>query len=818
MNEETPSTLAAQTCVESLGKLSDGIDEDDLPGLAKMHEVCVELAGLGEPAVPTVGTEAARKLVKDLEALILGEVDEAGAAIRSLQESVSALRVLIAPLSAEETTKNESVAEKLDRVFADDASEDDPGAATEKASAAPPTDHEPVKDDDTPRECASETPPPPPAWVSEPLTIGDDEIEMVAGFVEEACEHIDTIEAAVLDVERSPEDTEAIDSLFRPFHTIKGAAGFLNLRDIVSLTHEAETLLDQARKGTRKVTSGLIDLVFEVVDILKAQFEGLRDHVANPTGKVIPQPPIEAMIANLRDVVAGRIEPVGSQPVAGESGNKVGENLVEQGAVPQEVVDFAVAKQEGDSGDQKVGETLIEMGVASPKQVSQALRPQVKSAPPASSKAGTGSGDQSVRIDTAKLDALVDLVGELVIAQTLVSANPQISSDAKLIKDVTQATKIVRDVQDAAMAMRMVPIGPTFQKMARLVRDVSRKVGNSVELTITGEDTELDKNVIQQIGDPLVHMVRNAVDHGIEPPEARRAAGKAESGSVTLSAFHSGGNIVVEISDDGKGLNPDVLIKKAIEKGIVQPDEHLTDEQAYNLIFAPGFSTAEKITGVSGRGVGMDVVRRNIENLRGKCDIASTPGKGSTFSIRLPLTLAIIDGMILRVGAERFIIQTVTVEKALRPKPEQITTVHRKGAVLNVRGRLIPLVPLGPLFKLSEQLDPCDAMVVIAQHAGGEIGIVVNELLGQQQVVIKSLGDRFKNLRGISGAAILGDGKVGLILDVAGIVSAHSTSRLSQERVSPVDRAHPTEHSPGTDRADWQHEPVIEEANTLSLA
>ena len=329
-----------------------------------------------------------------------------------------------------------------------------------------------------------------------------------------------------------------------------------------------------------------------------------------------------------------------------------------------------------------------------------------KSAAPATG--ASAAGEQSVRIDTAKLDVLVDMVGELVIAQTQVSANPQVTADPKLTKDVTQATKIVRDVQDVAMAMRMIPIGPTFQKMARLVRDVSRKVGKNVQLTISGEDTELDKNVIQQIADPLVHMVRNAVDHGIEPPEARRAAAKPEAGQVHLAASHQGGNIVIEIGDDGRGLYPKALIEKGIEKGVVQADENLSDQQAYQLIFAPGFSLAKEVTGISGRGVGMDVVRRNIEQLRGKVEITSRLGEGSTFSIRLPLTLAIIDGMILRVGTERFIIQTVTVEQALRPRTEQITTVQRKGAVLNVRGRLIPLVQLGSLFGLSRPVDPCD--------------------------------------------------------------------------------------------------------------
>ncbi len=825
MNDKTNEDMSARSCIDELRRLADGVDENDLPVLAKMHERCTELANAGSPAVPPEAQDAAKALVKALEALILGEVADAGAAMRDILESVSSLTGLVAggltePQTAIECGKwnDDSVAERLKRIFEDEEPERLQDTAAGEAVAAPATEDGATDDEHAANEPASDSSLPQPPYVSEPLIIGDDEMEMVVGFVEEAGEHIDSIEAAVLDVERAPEDTEAIDSLFRPFHTIKGAAGFLNLRDIVSLTHEAETLFDQARKGSRNITPGLIDLVFEVVDILKVQFEGIRNYMSNPTGEAIPQPPIEIMIANLRDVVAGRIEPVGNMPLEGDPHKRVGEILVEQGAVPQEVVDFAVAKQDRECGTRKVGETLIEMGVTNPKQVSQALRSQAKSESPKSAKIGTGGGEQSVRIETAKLDALVDMVGELVISQTLVSANPQVDVDPKLTRDVTQTSKIVRDVQDAAMAMRMIPIGPTFQKMARLVRDVARKVGKNVALTISGEDTELDKNVIQQIGDPLVHMVRNAVDHGIESPDGRLAAGKSESGNVALSAFHRGGNIVVEISDDGKGLDPHVLIQKGIEKGLVQPEDHLTDEQAYNLIFAPGFSTAEKVTGVSGRGVGMDVVRRNIEDLRGKCDITSTLGKGSTFSIRLPLTLAIIDGMVLRVGTERFIIQTVTVEKALRPTPEQITTVQHKGAVLNVRGRLIPLVPMGPLFKLGERVNPCEAMVVIAQHAGGEIGLVVDELLGQQQVVIKTLGERFRDLRGISGAAILGDGRVGLILDVTGIVAAHGASRLSQDEAPTVSPATSLECDTSPADSYTRRDSVVADARAMSPA
>lgn len=774
-----------RTLIEQLLKAVEDINKDDLSKLAKMHGWCEALASATDAGAerpnPQVH-ERATSLSRALEMVILGDAEDPEATLSVISEAVTALSEFEAcppkgadttrmgAASAELDASDEDVAAKLALVFEDEKPLIDttPAVPAERVGKADPQ---------------TETVSTPP-YESIPLKILKEEEDFVKGYIEEASEHIEAIEAAVLEVERAPEDVEKIDALFRPFHTIKGAAGFLNLRDIVSLTHEAETLLDQARKGERPITHGLIDLVFDVVDVLKTQLAAIQTYLTNPTGEEIPQPPIETMVATLRDVVAGRIELIGSQPASGSPDNKVGENLVEQGAVAQEAVDFAVAKQQREPG-KKTGEMLIEMDITTPKQVSQALRPQAmkESATPANSVAVTG--DQSVRIDTAKLDLLVDMVGELVIAQTQVSANPHVTADTKLTKNVTQATKIVRDVQDVAMSMRMIPINATFQKMARLVRDVARKLGKNVQFSISGEDTELDKNVIQQIADPLVHIIRNAVDHGIESPEVRRAAGKPEEGKVHLAASHQGGNIVIEIRDDGKGLDPKSLIQKGIEKGVVQPGDSLSDEQAYQLIFAAGFSMAKEVTGISGRGVGMDVVRRNIEQLRGNVNITSQIGQGSTFSIRLPLTLAIIDGMVLRIGTERFIIQTVTVEQALRPKPEQITTVQRKGAVINVRGRLIPLVQLGSLFGLSKPVNPCDAIVVIAQYSGGELGLVVEELLGQQQVVIKSLGERFTALRGISGAAILGDGRVGLILETSGIAVAHDASRISYNQSDP---------------------------------
>ncbi len=744
--------LDVRTTIERLTDCAQRAKTSDLGTLAQMHGLCETLAeaarsdsGDDQPNAALV--EAAGAIAGDLGALILGEADDPDATLAGIVSAVSGLAEPGSDASPAPT---------------------DTAEATESAGQ-PPKDVEAEVVGETTEPASADSGEPP--YEAEPLIIAEQELEFIKGFAEEGSEHIEGIETAVLGVEQSPGNADRIDDLFRPFHTIKGMAGFLNLRDVNSLTHEVETLLDQGRKGERKITPAVIDIIFEVVDLLKIQIAEIADYAASPTGEQVAQPPVAPMINKLRAIICGRlaVEESASDLAFASGGERVGDILVAQGAVAESAVEWA-AKQ-GRAEDKKIGQVLIEGGLASPKQVSKAIRQQ-KQAVPAAER--TSVGDQSVRIDTSKLDALVDMVGELVIAETLVEANPVVASDPKLNKDVAQVAKIVRDVQETAMAMRMIPIGPTFQRMARVIRDVSRKAGKKVELTISGEDTELDKNVTQQIGDPLVHMVRNAVDHGVELPEDRVAAGKEETGHIHLNACHQGGNIIIQVRDDGKGLDREQLFAKAVERGIVQPDDEMTDEQVYGLIFAAGFSTAAEVTDISGRGVGMDVVRRNIEQLRGRTEITSTKGRGSTFSICLPLTLAIIDGMVVRVGNERFIIQTITIERALRPTTAQISTVQKQGAVLNVRGQLIPLIQLGEMFGFSDYVDPCSAMVVVAHCEGRLIGLVVEELIGQQQVVIKTLGERFENLRGISGAAILGDGRAGLILEMSGIAETHS--------------------------------------------
>ena len=345
-----------------------------------------------------------------------------------------------------------------------------------------------------------------------------------------------------------------------------------------------------------------------------------------------------------------------------------------------------------------------------------------------------------------------------------------------LARNLVHLSRITKDLQHVAMSLRMVPIRATFQKMTRLVRDVAGKAGKLVELRMSGEDTELDRNLIEEISDPLIHMIRNAVDHGVEKPGQRESSGKPAKGLIHLRAFHQGGNVVIEIEDDGAGLNKDRILAKAVENGMVAKDAQLTEQEIFALIFAPGFSTAEKVTELSGRGVGMDVVRRNITKLRGKIEMHSTVGKGSIFSIHLPLTLAIIDGLIFSIGKERFIVPSLCVRESFRPDADMISTIHGTREMIRVRGQFSPLVRLYDRFGITpETTDPTQSIIVVVESNHQCCGLLVDRLLGKQEVVIKGLGDGLKQNRLLAGAAILGDGRVvGLILDINGIVNANA--------------------------------------------
>jgi two-component system chemotaxis sensor kinase CheA len=362
------------------------------------------------------------------------------------------------------------------------------------------------------------------------------------------------------------------------------------------------------------------------------------------------------------------------------------------------------------------------------------------------------------------------------------------SHNHALTKKVAHTTKIVRELQDISMSMRMVELKATFSKMARLARDVGRKLGKNVNFLTEGEETEIDRNLVDIVNDPLVHMVRNAVDHGIETPPERRAAGKPEQGTVKIAAYHSAGSVVVEISDDGKGLDREVLIAKARERGLISTalevnERSLSDREVFNLIFEPGFSTAQVVTDVSGRGVGMDVVKKNIELLRGQVEIRSEKGRGSIFRMSLPLTLAIIDGMVIRVGTEIYVIPTVAIVRSVKPSPHDICTVFGQGEMLKLQGRLIPLHRISKIFGIDGgRSELSQAIVVVVEDEERQAGLVVDELVGRQQVVIKSLGETMKNIPGISGGAIMPDGRVGLILDVGGLLRVSNPERSDARR------------------------------------
>lgn len=457
----------------------------------------------------------------------------------------------------------------------------------------------------------------------------------------------------------------------------------------------------------------------------------------------------------------------GQAPLSAGDGvpKPLGEILVESGAVSRADLDKALSQQK------RVGEILIEQKVVTPQQVEQALLRQRQQESAAQAKKADTT---SIRVDTAKIDKLINLVGELVITQSMLSdlgSRFEMSQLPLLLERVAQLERNTREIQERVMGIRMLPIGTAFSRFPRLVRDLATKSGKKIQLLLSGEETELDKTVIESIGDPLTHLVRNSADHGIEPPEERLDNNKPELGTIRLNAFHEGGNICITVEDDGRGLNRDKIVAKAVKQGLINDNDKLSDDQIWALIFRPGFSTADKVTDVSGRGVGMDVVKRNIEGLGGTVSIKTAPGRGTTFTLKLPLTLAIIDGMTVRVGKETYIVPLLSILESIQPKAESVKTVVGKGELVNVRGTYLPMIRLYEAFSLTpEHTAPGEAILLILEAEGERVAIMVDEILGQQQVVIKSMEQNFHKVEGIAGATILGDGRVGFILDVRGLL------------------------------------------------
>lgn len=554
--------------------------------------------------------------------------------------------------------------------------------------------------------------------------------QLVEDFLVEAREHLANIEARLLEIEQGAHTRETLNSAFRSFHTMKGLAGFLEYDVIQTVAHEVENLLDLARNDALQLTPPIVDVILQSGDFLGSCLRGIE---AANQGR--PAPTMELPHALLDQV----------RSLAAPLTNTADALLIS-------------------------AQTATVEGASQPAQPVPMLAP-AETPPAGEAPSGAKRNEASlVKVETGKLEYLVEMVGELMIAESMLHHNQDLAEarSPRVQRDLSQLARVTAEVQKTAMAMRMVPIGTLFRRMSRLVRDLARKSGKLADLELQGEDVELDRTIVEELADPLVHMLRNSLDHGLESPEERTSAGKPATGKVRLRAAHQAGQIMIELSDDGRGLDRARILKKAQQRGLVAADADLSDSEVYHLIFEPGFSTAERVTDVSGRGVGMDVVRKHVNKLRGRIDICSTLGQGTTFTLKLPLTLAIIDGLVTVVSGVRYIVPIFAVREMFRPTRERLFTVEGRGEMVLVRDRLLPVVRLSRRLGVQAKCeDPCEGVMIVGESEDRQYCLLVDELAGKQEVVIKNLGPTFRCVRGVAGGAILGDGRVGLILDLA---------------------------------------------------
>jgi len=550
---------------------------------------------------------------------------------------------------------------------------------------------------------------------------------MVGEFITECTELLEMAEEALLDLEEYPDDDELVNKVFRAFHTIKGTSAFMGLEPVSEFTHHLETVLSMVRDGEINFDTACADISLEAIDIIVEMLDVVEK---SKGGAHLPKPLNLALLT------------------------KVLERIADEGIAPDKALEEAGGIQ---------------------YEVQEEVKRSIKN--DAANTNGTAKGnsddsqtESSVRVNISRLDQLIDMIGELVIAHSVVAQDGSIPEHSDLQKKINHTSKILRELQDTSLTLRMVPLKATFHKMNRLVRDLSRKAGKSVRLSTYGEDTEIDRNMVDIINEPLVHMIRNAIDHGIETPEERTASGKPKQANVWLRASQEGGQVVIEIEDDGRGINKKKVMEKAIDKGLVDPEVNLKDKEIYNLIFLPGFSSVDKVTDLSGRGVGMDVVRKSIEELKGKIDVESKEGEGTKITIELPFTLAITDGMLVRVGTQRFIIPTLNIDRAFRARREDLFTVMGKSEKVSIHGETVPVIRLHDHFDISGAVESLtDGTLLAIRNANKKYALLVDEVVGQQQLVGKSI-NMVAEMDQISGGAILGDGTVGLILDTAALM------------------------------------------------
>ena len=665
-------------------------------------------------------------------------------------------------------------------------------------------------------------------------------------FFEESFEGLDAMEMGLLGMQEGAPDAETINTIFRAAHSIKGGAGTFGFSRVSEFTHGLETLLDQMRNGERDVSQQAINTMLQAVDVLRDMLTAVQqgDEIDETSAASVGKD-IEALLQTDGNISSplDTEEPEATESTGWQIFFKPHSHLLQTGNDPvrmlQELAELGELSVDMDASalpafsdlepeDCYLAWTMELRGDVTLEQINEIFEwvegdcelsvtplseqtvtvaeqdepaPLVEESDPAAStntapvietkKAATDTVASSIRVGTDKVDSLIDLVGELVITQSMLSQlgeNFDLSRVQQLIDGLEQLERNTRELQEGIMRIRMLPISFAFNRFPRLVHDLSAKMGKQVELKLSGEQTELDKTVMEKIGDPLVHLVRNSLDHGLETPEKRLASGKPETGLLHLNAYHQGGTIVIEISDDGAGLNEEKILGKAIERGLVSSDETLSPEKIHELIFMPGFSTADEVSDVSGRGVGMDVVRKNIHSLGGSVDVSSTAGVGSTFTIRLPLTLAIMDGQTIQVGDQRYIIPLISIIESVEIKPGTVKQVTGKGEVYSLRDEYVPIIRLYELFNLTPRSDKLeDGLLVVVEFEDRKVGLLVDELLAQQQVVIKSLESNYRKVTGMAGATILGDGTVALILDISGLLTLYR--QPSQQRVNKTIRA-----------------------------
>ena len=683
-------------------------------------------------------------------------------------------------------------------------------------------------------------------------------------FIEEAFELLSDLEAALLELEEAPDDSELIGRVFRALHTIKGSGAMFGFEDVARFTHTIETVFDDVREGRLPVTGELVSLTLRARDLIRLMIEAPSDEASlpqdaqtlidsfhafgrdprqtpptqNPADDSLAQeasslprkepectfrvrfvppedifltgtnplfllnelqflgesrifagldriPPLDDIdpercyvswdiilttdrgIDAIRDVFifvddASRVDIAmidSEDSLSGEDHRRLGEILVERRDIDSADLLEALSEKK------RIGEILVEKGLVSKEKVESALMEQehvrkVKKTPHRQDEAAS-----SIRVPADKLDTLVNLVGELVTVQARLTQMASLFGSTELVSIAEEVERLTGDLRDNTLNIRMLPIGTTFGRFKRLVRDLSQELGREVEMTTEGAETELDKTVIERLNDPLVHLIRNSIDHGIEPPDVRESLGKPRSGMLNIAARHSGAYVLIEITDDGAGIDKEAIRKKAVEKGLISADMELKDKEIFSLIFAPGFSTSETVTNVSGRGVGMDVVKRTIDNLRGSVEIVSEKGEGTTVTLKLPLTLAIIEGLLVEIDRQFFILPLTIVQECVELTRTDVGQSHGRD-IANIRGEIVPYIRLRESFDI-KGARPDIEQIVITEVERNRIGLVVDNVIGEHQTVIKTLGRAYRDVEGVSGATILGDGTVALIMDVA---------------------------------------------------